>query len=168
MGDELVQVLGGAGGGGVVVALAGVLVAWIRSRRQSDVAREQGAGAIAPKLLDLLESERERREEERRADREACEAQLRGAERRFAAALKRSEEECDQRLEATRADLRRDLAVVADRASRTLPADSTGRIELQEVARRSAFPGAYRIAARPVDRDRITPVEGYDDEDERE
>lgn len=165
MGDELVKVLGGAGGGGAVVAFASVLVAWIRSRRQSEVAREQSVVALAPKLLDLLEAERTRRESERRADREACEAQLRGAEERFDLALARSQEECDERLEATRADLRRDLAVVADRASRTLPADSTGRIELQEVARRSRHPGAYRIG-RLVDRDRVTPVEGYDDEDE--
>lgn len=133
--------LGLVGGGAGVLALAGSFVALARTRVEGDarraVAREEGAAAIVPGLLERLErvEERAERAEERVAD---CERRHEEAAERHALEREADRDSCAAEIGALREQYDRDFARLAASLMRVLP--PAHRAEAQAIATRTTPP----------------------------
>jgi hypothetical protein len=135
------DLLGLVGGSAGVLALAGSLVALARTRVEGDarraVAREEGAAAIVPGLLERLElvESRAERAEERSAE---CERLHEETAARHAREREADREACAAEIGALREQYDRDFARLAASLMRVLP--PAHRAEAQAIATRTTPP----------------------------
>lgn len=137
--DELPS---GAGWGVAGLTLVvGLVREWVRGRDQTAVAREQGAAAVVPELLERLDAQ-DRRLDELRRSVDECE-QHRAEDRDRLDEMRRAVDECARH----RAE---DAERMADAVARAAAAEESVR-ELQAIVMRTPVPPApERVELGPI------------------
>jgi hypothetical protein len=131
----------------------GALGVWIRARARTAVAREEteqereetrqtreaGAAEVVGELLGHLRGYH--------VEVATLRGELSQAEARCAQQLEDAEAACDDRTQAAVDAVRRDLLRISARVRTSLPADDTGRIELERIEERQRRASAPRLPA---------------------